>query len=108
MRDRGKRKPGQVCKKYFKGLKTKNSYRTIGLNDTMIEILKQHKVEQKELAKVNNKEFKETDWIFTTKVYTGNVSDYICKKFRKVMDAIKITNYKEITPHCLRSSSKSK
>ena len=57
-------------KKDFKDLKTKSSYRTIGLNDAMINILKQHKEEQKKLAIQNGKEFKETDWVFTTKVYS--------------------------------------
>ena len=89
-------------KKDFKDLKTKSSYRTIGLNDAMINILKQHKEEQKELAKANNKQFKETDWVFTTKVYTGMLHDYIDDKFRKVMNETKILGYKEITPHCLR------
>ena len=34
-------------KKDFKDLKTTSSYRTIGLNDAMINILKQHKEEQR-------------------------------------------------------------
>ena len=71
--------------KAFKDLKT-NSYRTLELNDTIIEILKKHKEEQKELAKKNNKKFKETDWVFTTSVYTGILHDYIDDKFRKVME----------------------
>ncbi len=88
--------------KAFKDLKTTNSYRRLKLNDKMIEILRKHKEEQKELAKKNNKKFKETDWVFTTSAYTGILHDYIDDKFRKVMEETKITDYKELTPHCLR------
>ena len=92
----------KTSKKIFKDLKTTKSYRILGLSDAMIEILKKHKKAQQELAKKNNKTFKETDWVFTTKNYEGYVSDYSSDKFRKVMDTIKIEDYKELTLHCLR------
>lgn len=88
--------------KEFKDLKTKDSYRILGLEDKLVEMLKEHKEEQKILAKKCNKEFKEEDWIFTTKTYCGYVVDYSSDKFRKIMDAIKIKNYKNLTLHDLR------
>lgn len=88
--------------KEFKDLKTNSSYRTIGLGKEYVELLKQHKEEQKELAKKNNKEFKETDWVFTTKTYNGYVSDYTSDKMRNIMKTLQIKDYDKITPHCLR------
>lgn len=88
--------------KEFKDLKTNSSYRTIGLGKEYVELLKQHKEEQKELAKKNNKEFKETDWVFTTKTYNGYVSDYTSDKMRNIMKTLKIKNYEKITVHSLR------
>lgn len=92
----------KISKKIFKDLKTTKSYRMLGLSDEMIEILKEHKKVQRELAKKNNKTFKETDRVFTTKNYEGYVSDYSSDKFRKAMDTIKIEDYKDLTLHCLR------
>lgn len=88
--------------KNFENAKTKSSYRTIGLGKEYVEFLKLHKEEQKELAKKNNKEFKETDWVFTTKTYNAYLSDYTGDKMRKIMNTLKIKNYDKITPHCLR------
>lgn len=89
--------------KEFKNLKSKDSYRTIGIkSEEMLNMLKEHKEEQKQLAKKCNKTFNETDWVFTTKNYEGYVADYSSDKFRKVMDTIKIKNYKELTLHDLR------
>lgn len=92
----------KVGEKKFKDLKTKASYRTIGLNDTMLNILKEHKEAQKQLAQYNNKTFKETDWIFTTKTYEGYVSDYTSDKFKKIVRTLKIEDYEELTTHSLR------
>lgn len=92
----------KTSKKIFKDLKTTKSYRMLGLSNEMIEILKEHKKAQQKLAEKNNKTFKETDWVFTTKNYEGYVSDYSSDKFRKVMDTIKIEGYKDLTLHCLR------
>lgn len=88
--------------KEFKDVKSKDSYRTIGINGELLYILKQHKEEQKLLAKKCNKTFKETDWVFTTKNYTGNLADYVGDKFKGIMNKLKITDYKELTTHCLR------
>ena len=88
------------CKE-FKDLKTKSSYRTISIKG-LIGILKEHKERQKLLAEKKNIQFKEDDWVFTTKTYKGYVADYISDKFRKVMESIKIKNYKELTVHDLR------
>lgn len=88
--------------KDFKDLKSKSSYRVIGLDSKYVELLKQHKEEQKELAKKNGKTFSEEDWIFTTVTYNGYLSDYTSDKMRKIMNTLKIKNYKVLTPHCLR------
>lgn len=99
------KKDGKIIKmkvKEFKDVKSKDSYRTIGINGELLTILKQHKEEQRLLAKKCNKTFKETDWAFTTKNYTGNVADYVGDKFRNIMNKLKIKNYNELTTHCLR------
>lgn len=89
-------------KKVFKDLKTKHSYRTIGLNESMVEILKEHKKRQKQLAKNNGKEFTEEDWVFTTKNYTGYLSDYASDKFKKIVRKLKLKDCEELTTHILR------
>lgn len=89
-------------KRVFKDLKTKHSYRTIGLNEVMIEILKEHKESQKQLAKKNGKEFTEEDWVFTTKNYTGYLSDYASDKFKKIVRKLQLKDCEELTTHCLR------
>ncbi len=92
------------CKKerVFKDLKTKSSYRTIGLDKDFVKLLLEHKEEQKQLAKKNGKEFKETDWIFTTKLYRGFLVGYLSEKFREIVDKLNITNHDKITLHSLR------
>lgn len=88
--------------KDFKELKSKASYRKLGVTEEFAKILEQHKEEQKKLAKKNNKEFKETDWIFTTGTYNGYVNDYISDRLKKVLNIIKIKNFDKLTVHCLR------
>ena len=100
-------KDGKMEGKYvkeFKDLKSKNSYRTLGLQQELLEMLKEHKEEQKELAKKNNKTFTEQDWVFTTVTYNGYVSDYSNDKFRKVMNTIKIKDYDKLSMHNIRHS----
>lgn len=65
-------------------------------------MLKEHKKSQKELAKKNGKEFKETDWVFTTKTYQGYVSDYTTDIMKRALKETKIENYEELCVHCLR------
>lgn len=86
----------------FKDLKNTSSERQIGLSTGYVELLKQHKEEQKKLAKENNKEFKETDWVFTTKTYNAYLSDYTGDKMRNIMKTLQVKGYDKITPHCLR------
>lgn len=83
-------------------LKSKSSYRKIGLPVEYIEILKQHKEDQKELAKRNGKEFSEEDFVFTTLAYRAYVADGVNDRFRNIMNNIKIKNYNDLTIHCLR------
>ena len=89
-------------KKIFKDLKTKHSQRVLGLDETMINILKEHKESQKQLAKRNGKEFTEEDWVFTTKNYTGYLSDYASDKFKKIVRKLQLKDCEELTTHCLR------
>ncbi len=98
-------KDGKIEKKNvkeFTQVKSNGSYRTLGLQDELVEMLKEHKEAQKKLAKKNNKEFKETDWVFTTNTYNAYVSDYIWDKVKKVMYAIKIKDYDKLSTHNLR------
>lgn len=98
-------KDGKIEKKNvkeFTQVKSNGSYRTLGLQDEFVEMLKEHKEAQKKLAKKNNKEFKETDWVFTTNTYNAYVSDYIWDKVKKVMYAIKIKDYDKLSTHNLR------
>lgn len=83
-------------------LKNNGSYRTIGIDEDLVELLKEHKERQKELAKKNGKEFKETDWVFTTKTYKGYLEDYSADVMKRAMEDLQITDYKELTPHNLR------
>ncbi len=87
--------------KEFKDLKTKASYRTVWLTD-IIDLLKVHKEEQKELALKNNKAFTEEDFVFTTSKYTAMLNDYLWARVKKVMNSIKIENYDKISTHNLR------
>lgn len=68
----------------------------------MLKLVKEHKERQKELAKNNNVEFTENDWVFTTKTYKGFVSDYLRDKIKKVMSELKIENYESISSHNIR------
>ena len=98
-------KDGKIEKKNvkeFTQVKSNGSYRTLGLQDELVEMLKEHKEAQKKLAKKSNKEFKETDWVFTTNTYNAYVSDYIWDKVKKVMYAIKIKDYDKLSTHNLR------
>lgn len=97
----GKRKTKAVCD--FKELKSKDSYRIIGI-ECMMDILKNHKEKQKELAKKNNREFTEKDFVFTTNKYNAVKHDGIWDKVKKVMIETKVKNYKDISTHNLRHS----
>lgn len=89
-------------KKEITDLKSKSSYRVLGLPEEYIEILKVHKEEQKELAKKCNKVFSEEDFVFTTKNYDGYVVDGVTDRLKSIMNNIKIKNYDKITIHGLR------
>lgn len=89
-------------KKDFTDLKSKSSYRKLGIPSSFCEILKIHKENQRELAKKHNIEFKEDDWIFTTKSYKGYTSGDIGENFRCMRSNLKIKNYEDITVHSLR------
>ena len=89
-------------KKEITDLKSKSSYRVLGLPVEFVELLKEHKENQKELAKKCNKVFSENDFVFTTKEYNGYVADGVTDRFRNIMNEIKIKDYEEITIHGLR------
>lgn len=89
-------------KRDFTDLKSKSSYRKLGIPSSFCKILKLHKEHQKELAQKYNIEFKENDWVFTTKSYVGYISKDIGDNFRCMRNKLKIKNYEEITVHSLR------
>ena len=86
----------------FTDLKSKSSYRKLGIPSSFCEILKIHKENQKELAKKCNIEFSESDWVFTTKSYRGYINKDIGDNFRCMKENLKIKNYKELTVHSIR------
>lgn len=90
--------------KGFKELKSKNSYRIIGINEELIELLKEHKEKQKVLAKYKGKEFKEKDTVFTTKFYEPIQADVVWDKVKRAMNDLKITNFDKISTHNFRHS----
>ncbi len=97
---------GQLVKNGYKtdftDLKSKSSYRKLGIPSSFCEILKIHKENQKELAKKCNIEFSESDWVFTTKSYRGYINKDIGDNFRCMKENLKIKNYKELTVHSIR------
>ena len=88
--------------KIVKNVKSDSSYRTIGLESEVINLLQQYKAEQKQLAKANNKQFSETNFVFTTKNYNGITTRYLGSKFKEVVTTLKLHDYEELTLHCLR------
>lgn len=97
----GKRK--KTITKGFKELKSKKSYRKIGI-ECLVDKLKKHKEQQKELAKSKGKEFTENDFVFTNKNYEGQMSDCVWDKVKAVMNELKIKDYKSLSTHNLRHS----
>ena len=89
-------------KKEITDLKSKSSYRALGLPAEFMEILKEYKEEQKELAVKCGKKFKEEDFVFTTNEYKGYVSDGVIEKLKRIMQNLKIKDYDKITIHGLR------
>lgn len=82
-------------------LKTKNSYRTIDVDSSIITLLKKYKLWCKELMLMNGQQFKETDFVFisyqTCEPYADNSLLYA---MRRIKDECKI-DYK-LTPHTFR------
>ena len=69
-----------------------------------MKILKIHKEIQKQLAKSLNKEFKETDPVFTTKTYNALGRSDTNDRVKKIVKDLNLENWQEITSHCLRHS----
>ena len=89
-------------KKEVTDLKSKSSYRVLGLPAEYMRVLKEYKEEQKELANKCGKKFSENDFVFTTNEYTGYVADGVIDRLKKIMQDLKIKNYDKITIHGLR------
>lgn len=91
-------------KRRYSTLKSKNSERSIKISEEEMRVLVLHKILQQKLAQKLNKEFKETDPVFTTSTYTQLGRDDVNEKVKKVVKDLKIENWKSITSHCLRHS----
>lgn len=91
-------------KRRYSSLKSSSSYRTIKIDEGFMKILKIHKEMQKQLAKSLNKEFKETDPVFTTKTYNALGRSDTNDRVKKIVKNLEIENWQEITSHCLRHS----
>lgn len=91
-------------KRRYSSLKSSSSYRTIKVDEGFMKILKIHKEIQKQLAKSLNKEFKETDPVFTTKTYNALGRSDTNDRVKKIVKDLNLENWQEITSHCLRHS----
>lgn len=91
-------------KRRYSSLKSSSSYRTIKIDEGFMKILKIHKEMQKQLAKSLNKEFKETDPVFTTKTYNALGRSDTNDRVKKIVKNLEIENWQKITSHCLRHS----
>lgn len=82
--------------------KTKTSKRTIYMNDTLIEILKAHKLEQHKLIFSLGRKFEHPEMVFTSDL--GNYKDRSClnTSFRRFL---KGTDFEFMTLHCLRHTN---
>lgn len=82
--------------------KTKTSRRTIYMNDTLIEILKEHKLQQHKLIFSLGGKFEHPEMIFTSEL--GNYKDRSClnTSFRRYL---KGTDFEFMTLHCLRHTN---
>ena len=88
--------------KRFTDLKSKSSYRTLGIPEEIIICLKNHKSNQKSLAQKLDKKFTERDFIFTSCRYNPYDRDDFYDRVKKVVTELKIKNWQEISTHCLR------
>lgn len=89
-------------KRRYSSLKSSSSYRTIKVDAGFMKILKVHKEMQKQLASRLNKQFKETDPVFTTKTYNALGRSDTNDRVKKIAKDLQLENWKEITSHCLR------
>lgn len=82
--------------------KTKTSKRTIYMNDTLIEILKEHKLHQHKLLFSLGGKFEHPEMVFTSEL--GNYKDRSClnTSFRRFL---KGTDFEFMTLHCLRHTN---
>ena len=83
-------------------LKTENSYRTLGMNETVFQLLKQVK-ENQDKMKNDLKDI----WQNSNLVFTQDTGGYIQKaNINNRLNSIKKgTNYEDITVHSLRHSN---
>ena len=82
--------------------KTKTSKRTIYITDDLLEILKEHRRKQHELAFALNGQFAHPEMVFTSEL--GNYKDRSClnTSFKRFL---KGTGFEFMTIHCLRHSN---
>lgn len=91
-------------KKQFTDTKTISSDRNCFVPKEVIQCLYIQKENQKHLAKKLGIEFKETDFVFTSNRYNPYDRDDYWLRVRKVMEALKIKNWKSISPHKFRAN----
>ena len=93
----------QRLKKTIGPLKTKNSYRTIDIDASLINMLKKYRTWCKELYLFNGKKFKETEFVFishqTCEPYQDNSLHYA---FERVKARSGISSTTPFTPHVFR------
>lgn len=82
--------------------KTKTSRRNIYITDSLLEILREHKKKQRELAFMLGGQFEHPEMVFTSEL--GNYKDRSClnTSFKRFL---KGTEFEFMTLHCLRHSN---
>ena len=83
-------------------LKSKSSYRSLGIPKEIMDILKEYKESQKQLASKLGIKFKETDLAFTSCTYRPYDKNDLYEKMSNLMKRTKIKDWQELSTHCLR------
>lgn len=85
-------------------VKSKSSDRKIEVGKEIMHVLMIHKEYQKELAKRNHIEFKETDPVFTGRFYKQLGKNTTNERIQRITKELQIKDWEAISSHCLRKS----
>ena len=91
-------------KSNYTTVKSKSSDREIEVGQEIMKILMVHKKYQKQFAKKQHIEFKETDPVFTGRWYKQLGKNTTNERIKRMVKELQIKDWKEISSHCLRKS----